>query len=180
MPRGLAVPRTHQTQQPLPPTADQASSETETCFSPATMHAAEGREVGVPPACGGEPGNPASAWRRCAPPVLLASPLGKSDLGDDLRLFAGVFLGAHRAGFMQRLQVLQPLTNGRLRWRRRRCPIPAPAAAGCWAAARRTTAMTCWRTTGKERMSTLPLIGRLLALYICRISISGPACPLRS
>src|SRR5271165_1960094 len=126
MPRGLAVPRTPQTQPPLPPTADQASSETETCFSPATMRAAEGREVGVPPACGGEPGNPASAWRRCAPPVLLASPLGKSDLGDDLRLFAGVFLGAHRARFMQRLQVLQPLTNGRLRWRRCRCPDPGP------------------------------------------------------
>src|SRR5277367_5373080 len=131
MPRALAVSRTHQTQQPLPPTADQASSETETCFSPATMHAAEGREE--------EPGNPASARRRCTPrrgvrwgyrplvgespskpstgsrfplsPVLLASPLGKSDLGDDLRPFAGVFLGAHRAGFVQRLQVLQPLTN---------------------------------------------------------------------
>jgi hypothetical protein len=31
------MPRMHQTQQPLSPTVDQASSETETCFSPATM-----------------------------------------------------------------------------------------------------------------------------------------------
>ena len=48
------------------------------------------------------------------------------------------------------------------------------------AATRRTMACTCWRAAGLDRMSTILFMPTPLALRICRISINGPAWPLRS
>ena len=112
-----------------------------------------------------------------------------SELGDDLLPLACVLVVRDRAGGTQRLQFLQARSDrrcgrrgrdirGRRRGRRRGGGRPVVRPAGRRPGEPPPAPVA--RAAGLERRSIMLFMPMLLALSICRISISGPTCPDRS